>query len=460
MKLPITGPSYDLRVRKADVQRSVNLFPSMVESTPGQAILQSIPGLAFGVGLGAYIRGMTYLRNSLFAVAGDRLFQVLEDGTTYDRGYVEDDGRMVGITYNRNQLIITTRGRVYAVSFFALVSVEITAGTHGSDSVAVLDGRAVLAAPGTDYFYWSAIDDVTSFDPLDFATAESVADVLVAVIADHGDLMLFGTESTEIWNTSPGSETPFVRNNGARIDVGAVSANCIKSLDNTVFWVGVDRQGHGVVWKMQGFTPMRVSTQAVEEKLQSLTDLSGAVAYTYQQDGHSFYCLNVPGLDTTWCFDVSTGAWHERAELVDGEYTQHRATHHVFAFGKHILGSSDGTLYVLDPTLNSNNGDPLVRSRVVPNSPTPTFAWQTFASFQLDTITGKGKPDGSAPLLMMRYSDDGGESWKNWRTVSLGVTGERSARAIFRRLGRSRDRVWEVRCTDDTPFAITGAEVL
>ena len=43
----IVGPSYSLNHRKADVQRSVNLFPVVMETPGGKsfAYLDSVPGL-------------------------------------------------------------------------------------------------------------------------------------------------------------------------------------------------------------------------------------------------------------------------------------------------------------------------------------------------------------------------------------------------------------------------------
>jgi hypothetical protein len=198
---------------------------------------------------------------------------------------------------------------------------------------------------------------------------------------------------------------------------------------------------------------------SANEALQAIPDRSGAVAYTYQQDGHSFYCLNVPGLATTWVYDVAAGEWHERAELVDGEYTQHRGTCHAYAFGKHLIGAADGKIYSYDPLANTNNGDVLVRDRISPHMSNPGYEKQYFKILQIDCAVGAGLADGSAPSLQMRYSDDGGIAWGNWRAASMGVIGSRTTRAIFRRLGGGRDRVWQIRTTDDVAFSIVGANV-
>ena len=55
--IPFVGGSYLLNVRKADVQRSVNLFPvgAEVPGSKGATYLDSVPGLTVFSGLGGYL---------------------------------------------------------------------------------------------------------------------------------------------------------------------------------------------------------------------------------------------------------------------------------------------------------------------------------------------------------------------------------------------------------------------
>lgn len=462
-QIKIVGPSYQLRVRKADVQRSVNLEPSIVESGSGKApsILQSTAGLALFGNAGAPIRGMFTTKNGrLYVVAGSALKEVSAAAAFTGRGTLSTSSGAVGMSQNLNQLIVTDGVNGYVSLFATNAFAPIGgAGWLGSRRVTVLDGRAVFIKPGSQMFYLSAVDDATVLDVLEFASAESSPDNLVVPIADHGQLFLLGTSSGEVWDNVGGTDFPFARNNGARIETGCEAPFSAQKLDNTIFWLGADENGGGIVWKFSGYTPTRISTQAIEEVLQSIPDRSESIAYVYQQAGHTYYCLQVPGLDTTWCYDVASGAWHERAELVGGEYEQHRAQFHAYAFGKHLVGGADGKIYEYLPTANTNAGDVLVRDRISPHNAVPNYAMIGFNSLQVDCPVGLAKPDGSAPYMMMRYSDDGGESWGNWRTASIGAAGRRLTRAMFRRLGQGRDRVWQLRCTDDCQFAIIGANI-
>ena len=463
MQIPIVGQSYNLTTRKADVQRSINLFPSIVESGSGKspAILQSIPGLTlFSTPTGA-VRGLFYTsENSMYAVAGNKFYHISSLGVATEQGTLSTATGSVDITQNLNQIIIVDGANGYTYTFAGNIFSRINdAAFYGSDRVGVVDGYAIFIKPNSQVFYISAVDDANTYDGLDFASAEGNPDNLVAIVADHAQVVLFGSSSTEIWEDIDGNDFPFARNNGARIETGCIAAHSAKKLDNTVIWLGSDERGGGMVWKLSGYTPVRISTQAIEEAIQSVTDLSGAVAYTYQQDGNSFYVLNIPGLLTSLVFDVATGAWHERAELVDGEYTKHRGTCHAYAYGKHYVGADDGKIYQYDATANTNNGDILVRDRITPHQATPDYDQQVFGSLQVDCEVGHGVAGGVAPTLTMRYSNDGGYTYGAWHSVSMGAVGKRLQRCIFRRLSSAYDRVWQIRCTDDTQLNIVGANL-
>jgi hypothetical protein len=241
------------------------------------------------------------------------------------------------------------------------------------------------------------------------------------------------------------------------MEVGCVAPFSAQKLDSTFIWLGSDANGQGVVWMANGYRPQRISNLAIEQLIQSSSDLSQAAAYTYQQDGHSFYLLNAPGLPTTLCFDVSTGVWHDRAELVNGDYTPIRGTCHAFAYGKHLVGAADGKVYWLDATKNTLNGDVLVRDRISPHEPKPLNQPQFFSHFVLNCSVGIGKPDATAPVVQFRYSNDSGNTWSAFKEAGLGAQGHYAQSVMFRRLGRvprGGDRVWMARCTDDTPFSI------
>lgn len=458
--IPIVGPSYNLSVRKADVQRTINLFPVLIESQTGKspAYLKSIPGLTEFADLAGEIRGAILCNDRAFAVAGSTLYEVFADGTFSARGTLVTSSGPVDMAYGVNQLVIVDGGFGYVLTFLTNAFTNIVSSSfYGSTRVQFLDGYFIFVRPDSQQFYISNIDDATDLDALDFASAEASPDYIVSHLVDHRELWLFGSNSTEIWFNTGNSDFPFERNNGAFMEHGCAAPFSAQKLDNSVFWLGTDDRGAGIVWRAQGYTPARVSTHAIEQRISSVEDLSGAIAYTYQQDGHAFYVLQIPGLDTTLVYDVAGNAWHERSEFSDGVHSQHRGSVHLFAFGKHLLGAEDGKLYELDDDAYTNAGDVLCRERISPHYASPMYDRIVFGKLEVDCIVGTGKELGAEPQLMMRYSNDGGIDYTGWRQVGLGAIGERQARARFLRCGAARDRVWHLRFTDNAPFAIIGA---
>jgi len=172
----------------------------------------------------------------------------------------------------------------------------------------------------------------------------------------------------------------------------------------------------------------------------------------------SVYCLNAPGLTSTWCYEVSTGTWHERCDLdADGEFMALRVTHAVFAYGKQLAFDADGVVYEMRDDLNTFNGDVMRRTRISPNNVTPMRDRVFYSEFALDCTTGEA-PQGADPMIDLSWSDDGGYTWGEPVQRSAGRVGEYQARVLWQRLGYGRDRVWRLDYAENTPFSVIEAE--
>lgn len=457
--LPFVGSSYQLANRKGSVQRAVNLYLVGLEAaSKSPVILQSVPGLAVFAALGAEIRGIYESADRCFVVAGSTLYELNSAGTSTNRGTLNTSAGPVDFAWGTTQLVCVDGPNGYVMTLASNAFARITDPDFlGSDRVAYLDGFFIFADPDTQVFYISAIDDASNLDALDFASAESAPDQLVSHLVDHRELWLFGSVTTEVWFNGAGADFPFQRNQGASLDVGCLATHSAQKIDNSVLWLARDRNGAGIVVRANGYQPQRVSTFAVEEALQASTDLTAARAYVYQQDGQTFYCINAPGVPATWCYEVSTGSWHERCDLVAGDFVQHRAVCHGFAFNKHLVGDVTGNVYRMDKTLNTFAGDPLKRTRISPNYATPTRDRQFFSEFALDCTTGLAA-QGQNPTVTLSWSDNGGFRFGTPVQRSTGLVGEFISRVLWTRLGQARDRVWRLDFSDDAPFSIIHGE--
>jgi hypothetical protein len=66
---------------------------------------------------------------------------------------------------------------------------------------------------------------------------------------------------------------------------------------------------------------------------------------------------------------------------------------------------------------------------------------------------------GADPQIILRCSNDGGETWGGERITSMGKLGEYSKLVAWRQLGRSNNRVFEVICSEPVLFAVIAADL-
>mgnify|MGYP003649920256 FL=1 len=129
---------------------------------------------------------------------------------------------------------------------------------------------------------------------------------------------------------------------------------------------------------------------------------------------------------------------------------------------KHIVGDrSLGTLYDMSvDKFTDAGGGPLRRVRRTPHLNIDND-YVVYDEFQVELQTGLGLSagQGSDPQAMLRWSDDGGETWGNEHWVSAGARGNYGTRAIWRRLGRGYDRVFELAVSDPVPWRLMGAYI-
>ena len=508
MKTPILGSTYVARSVNAADSRMVNLFPELVpEGGKEPAFLQRAPGLRLLATIGTGpVRGLWQMGAYAYVVSGDTLYKLNSNWTATTLGTIANTGP-VSMTDNGTQLFIAANGPSYIYNTFTNVFQQINdIDFPGAVTVGYIDGYFVFNEPNSQKFWVTSLLEGTQVDPLDFASAEGSPDGLVALIVDHREVWLFGTTSVEVWYDAGTADFPLQRIQGAFNEIGCAAAYSVAKLDNGLFWLGADARGRGIVYRANGYSGQRVSTHAVEWQIQQYGNLSDAIGYTYQQDGHSFYVLVFPSANTTWVYDVATQAWHERAGWDNGQFTRHRGNCQMNFNDEIVIGDyENGNIYAFDLDVYADNGaeQKWLRSwRALPTGQNDLRRTAHHA-LQLDCETGVGLSTAPSddeifdsaylsgalltedddflitesgdyiyatatnlatmvPRAMLRWSDDGGHTWSNEHWKSMGQIGRFGYRTIWRRLGMTqkiRDRVYEVSGTDPVKITILGAEL-
>ena len=220
---------------------------------------------------------------------------------------------------------------------------------------------------------------------------------------------------------------------------------------------------------MNGYFPQRISTHAVENTLVNQY-VQDAVAFTYQLEGHEVYVISFPTLDLTWAYDITTSMWHKWL-WCDNTNTYHRCRANCSAVFQNMVLVGDwqnGQIYELDPNNYTDNGQNIRRLRRAPHLVTD-LQRQFFDEFQIQFQPGVGTTGVSLPTdvtktttypqAMLRWSNDGGSTWSREYWVTIGQEGKYKNRAIWRRMGTARDRVYEVVVTDPVNAVIVSANL-
>lgn len=453
----VIGGSYFLRDRKTAIQRAVNCYPMRVEGygEDSPMVQESAPGLSLVLDLGANIRGMHNADGRLFVAAGSSVYEITTAGTSRMIGAIGTGTGPVSMAHGTSQLAIVDGASLWVYSLdtdvYQRVGVE---GWRGSRRVDHLDGYFIFAAPDTEQFYISAIDDASLLDALDFSSADSQPDKIVAHVVRKREAYFFGSRSCEVWINSGEPDFPFARYQGTPIDVGAVGPWAVSKAADTLVWVGQTDRGGPYVYRMDGYQPVRISDQCVEQLLEA-SDYTNVQCWSYQEAGGEFFCVNAPGMSTTLVWDASTGIWHERAELVDGQWQRFRVDHHAYFNGAHYVGG--GTkLYTMSREYSDLAGDVLARERTFPHFVAGNLESVSYPALEVRCTTG-GANSGS---LTLEVSNDGGAVFHAPLRRSLGALGDRQQRVRWLGLGTcpaGGSRVFRLRCTDPVPLTIQGA---
>ncbi len=396
------------------------------------------------------------MKGVLYAVIGPKLYAVLANGTKVELGAVAGTNPVVMDCSDR-QLCIVTNPLGYVYDNAANTFTQITDPDFpGSSSVSFLGGFFIHTIPDTGEFFTSNADEALVFDALDFATAEIDGDNLIRGFSDHGEFYAMGTETIEVWRVTGDSQFPLGRVSEVAIERGILARMAVARFDNTIVFVGNDK----IVYRMEGYTPKRISHDGIDAVLEDATNLDDILATSYSQDGHTFLGIRSRTAGFSFWYDAATSEWTERATyngLINAPWD---IGHTVNAYGKSFGGSiSTPNVYQLSMSIFADNEQPIVRESV---SPVLNYGPNPFTTHMLNLafVTGVGLTtgQGSDPQVILDFSDDGGRTFSNEIWEGLGAQGDYRKQVWFWQLGQSLfGRIYRVRVSDPVFASLMGA---
>ena len=314
-----------------------NMYPKYVDLGNGELFprLQYTPGfnslLSVGVSTDTN-RGLHEVGDSAYSVNGNGLY-LLDIGSPFPSGTflgTISGTSQVSMADNGSQLIVidpgSNNGYIYnqdTSTFSKITDPGFTA--NGTPQYVVFIDGYFMVSTDTNRFIVSALRDGTTWNALDFGSAESDPDSIVGLINYKNEAYIFGTQTCEAFQNIGGAGFPFQRN-GLILDKGLSYPLSVVQAANTFMWIGSSSEEQDAVYQLLGNQAVKISNTAIELLINQAQGFlepqqrRNVRGYSYMEDGSFFVCWNLP--EVTICYDIYTQKWHTRTSRIDTGNTE------------------------------------------------------------------------------------------------------------------------------------------
>lgn len=469
--LGFVGATYEAASITQDDQSCINWYPetdpTKAEGERGVIALYPTPGLLARSQLAAAeVRGLHTMPGGtmLIAVSGATVYTLNQAYAATIIGTLLTTTGQVSITDNGTAVYFTDGQYRYSYTLQTMIFQQETDGAFTEGGVCdELDNFIIYNRPGTRQ--WGCTNASSTISgALNLGSMIGSSTNIMDVVADHRQVLLIGEKFSERHVNVGTFPFPFAIIPGSSIQHGIQAISSLAKLGEVYAFLAQDTRGTATVitWGSANPQPQRISTFAIENAIQGYAVTSDAIGYTYSQAGHEFYVLTFPTADVTWCFDLSTGLWHRRAWRDPFGVLHRHRSNCCAVFGDDIVVGDfeNGKLYALSQSTYTDDGVTLPCIRRCKHI-TTDLKRQFFSDLQIQFQPGVGlsSGQGSDPECILRWSNDGGFTFGNDHILKLGKMGEYKRRAMKRRLGSARDRVFEIEVTDPVYRVIVSANL-
>jgi N-acetylneuraminic acid mutarotase len=359
----------------------------------------------------------------------------------------------------QRKLIIKTSKSMYIIDSTTLAVTTVTDVDYPAITVpgtASVDGYVFVMDPN-GVIYNSDLEDPTSWNALNFITAEIESDYGVALTKHLNYVLALGTRSYELFdNAANATGSPLGRVEAAFKPIGCIAPWSVAHIGDATLWIGRLVNDDPVVVLLLGFDAKVISDHVIQRILKNYgNDIRYAKGIFAPIGGHSFYIIQLGHFwnqfDRTLVYDINSMKWFEWT-TIDGEgegcFNVSNAT--IRRGDTVVSGVIDGLVYRLSSGIYQDGGQNI-------NFEARTESWdgdiaiRKFVSLakligDLQTVSGS--------TIDFDYSDDNYKTFSTARSVSLqtlpGVT----------RLGMTDRRTWRVKSTANSPIRLDGIDIV
>lgn len=487
-KISVLGQSYTTRNPAVHNDVCCNYYPEKITKDdnslqPQQQIpacvLYPTPGSISRLsGSTGSVRGMLTYAGKIYAVINTSLVILTQNSdnsltAAFTTGSTIPGTGPVSLISNGNlgnQILICngTSTKYYLTLATSVVAPVTDPANVVTSQCTYQQGYGIMAQSGTNQWWITNLEDFSTINSLNFASAYTKPDPIVAVFVLKLYIIIFTQTGAEIWQntglvTIAGQVTTFPYTNvvGSYLEQGLVSPFGICLSVNTLYWITRNERGGGQVARVGGgglviLSPEIVSTHPIEELLLSLPTISDCISYAYQDGGHEFVVFTFPTGNATIVYDVSDNAWHQRSSTGTSTIGRHFSNCYANLGGVHYVGDSVSTgIYEMSrPCLTEKgtthtNGTPIYRE-IQSQHLVSENKRQSILRLEADVMTNPASSGTTQGQIQLFTSRDGGHTYNTYPSLNFGFSaGNYEERVFWTMLGMSRN--WIIRLVVTSP---------
>ncbi len=276
-------------------------------------------------------------------------------------------------------------------------------------------------------------------DSLDFVTAESLPDNLLQGLWLDDAAILFGSDSVEFWPNTGDPDLPIAPLEGRVFEKGIKATGCAVVIGATFAWVTDENQ------VCMSDPDNVISNPGLEEKIAASASCR---LFTFLLDATEMMAMRLD--ESSYVFNPRSARWSQFASYgadnwlprchAGGVFGDDEGRTLAFTTGHADLAEEMERRFRAGFPLNS--GGVALDSILLRTNPGQTpYLTGTYAE----------------PVVEMRISRDGGQTWGVWKRRSLGVAGDYRKRVEWRACGMASapGSLHEFRCTDPVPWRVS-----
>ena len=483
-------------IKGVNSQQCINLYPASTTGGKASIILRKCPGQeSFAASNGGNAE-YYFASGSIYVSSLGDLYYLTYDSGVYIRRLYKNGGTVsTSFSYpTAKPFTVSDNGiTLFMVAENIYITMLVSNNTLSNESsdpvltgvsathVAYLDGYFIINRVGTNRILVSPVDwdGSSAWDSLAVETDDQTPGAVEGLVVCGSDLWTFRKGGYSIYYNAGSTPFPFARNQSVSNSIGLQAPYSLVTVNNRVFWLGSGKDGNGKVFMSEGFNAVRISNPELETQISGYKNTYDTLGMGWQEYGHTFYSLTFKTENITWVYDATTGLWHQRSSklsaaiipnlvpntvrgyfppLANGTYGRWNVDGVVEFNGElYVKNAENGNVNKLKPTVYTDDSLPIIWRRTAPFL-SAAGKRMFFNYLQVDMDTGTGLLPASAqgydPIIFLRYSDDGGNTWCMPKQGNIGKIGTYNTRVKWNRLGSSKNRLFEISGADPVSTTI------